>query len=158
MGYGSYNEDIDERKGDTSDRYSREDYLSNDSNKSLESLESPKQLKMEYIQLVKEYNTLAKKFKILRQELKETQIDLENERYWHRHCCRVLEEKIEQEVEARYEELKKELENSKAAQKKSKAAQKKLEKELHKVTRWHLRAEEEIKKLNKKENTTKKLK
>ena len=125
MGYGSYNEDIDERKGDTSDRYERESHLSPDYNKS-----------------ARDYEKLQKKFQLLQRKLEFAQIDLREEQYKRQFLKLNFQKIVETKCRAVIEEFEKEL-------KKAKEEQAKAMKQLQRVENWRQEAEEENKALKK---------
>jgi hypothetical protein len=132
MGYGSYNEDIDERKGDTSDRYERESHMSPDYNKS-----------------ARDYEKLHKKFQLLERQLEFTQIDLREEQHKRQLLKLNFQKIVEAKCKAVIEELQQEL-------KKAKEEQAKATKRLQIVEKWRQEAEDENKALKKELNIFKK--
>jgi len=132
MGYASYNDDINERKGDTSDRYERESHMSPDYNKS-----------------ARDYEKLHKKFQLLERQLEFTQIDLREEQHKRQLLKLNFQKIVEAKCKAVIEELQQEL-------KKAKEEQAKATKRLQIVEKWRQEAEDENKALKKELNIFKK--
>lgn len=130
MGYGSYNEDIDEKKGDTSDRYERESYLSPDYQKS-----------------ARDYKELQKRVRLLERHLKKTEKALRAEQIKRQslklNFHKFVEDKYKdfiKEFEEQIEQL--ELKLNQAVKEQSKTLRK-----LERIDKYRQQAEDENKAL-----------